>query len=96
MTEIINQGNVSQSRKRAEFGFEVPDIWFDLIARLLPGTGFVLSIILFNPYYYVGLPAWLVIFLGYFVGLFTQPIASILAVQFLKKSGAGIPSALYE
>jgi hypothetical protein len=78
----------------------IPDLWFDFYARLLPGVAFVGAIrcfLLGN----VALPSWTEIFvllgLGYFVALLTQPIGSRSAgwIERLAELSHGVKEKLF-
>jgi hypothetical protein len=59
----------------------IPDLWYDFYARLLPGAAFVTALWLI---FQKDLPDWkeivLLAFASYFCGLIAQPIASRITV----------------
>jgi len=61
---------------------KIPDLWFDVYARLLPGTAFVAAIrvlLLGNVEVPNGKELFVLAFAGYLFALITQPISSRLA-----------------
>lgn len=79
---------------------QVPDLWYDFYARVLPGTAFIAAL----RYVVLGTTSTpsvteiiAILWMGYFSALLTQPLASRLTgwIERLAKTIAGEPDRLY-